>query len=174
MDPSSISGAPVEIKGGEISCESSGVCGFLNEILELPADLHRSPERDHNPVGSDAALFKESIRRQDIIGRKIACVLQSASLSQFLKGTPGGEEDSHPRQELKLDLNEHADAVSTMEPANLGNAWINPPELRAGKTVVQFDKRTLERSRPLHLVGWSARDSACQDILLDTLAHWLR
>ena len=123
MDPSSISGAPVEIKGGEISCESSGVCGFLNEILELPADLHRSPERDHNPVGSDAALFKESIRRQDIIGRKIACVLQSASLSQFLKGTPGegGKEDSHPRQELKLRLNKHADAVSTTESANLRN-----------------------------------------------------
>ena len=95
MDPSSISGAPVEMKGGEISCESSGVCGFLNEILELPADLHRSPERDHNPVGSDAALFKESIRRQDIIGRKIACVLQSASLSQFLKGTPGGGRKTH-------------------------------------------------------------------------------
>ena len=122
MDPSSISGAPVEIKGGEISCESSGVCGFLNEILELPADLHRSPERDHNPVGSDAALFNESIRRQDIIGRKIACVLQSASLSQFLEGTPGrGREDSHPRQELKLRLNKHADAVSTTESANLGN-----------------------------------------------------
>lgn len=122
MDPSSISGAPVEMKGGEISCESSGVCGFLNEILELPADLHRSPERDHNPVGSDAALFKESIRRQDIIGRKIACVLQSASLSQFLKGTPGGgEEDSHPRQELKLRLNKYAYVVSTTKSANLGN-----------------------------------------------------
>ena len=34
-------------------------------------------ESDHNPVGSQAAFFKDNISRHVIIGRNIECVLEN-------------------------------------------------------------------------------------------------
>lgn len=43
-------------------------------------------ERDHSPVDSEAALLKESISRQAIIGRKIACVLGKRRFESIYSG----------------------------------------------------------------------------------------
>jgi len=66
-------------------------------------------ERDHSSVVSLAAFFKESMRRDAMIGRNAACDLWDPSWYQSLRGCfcfKEGE-DLHPRQELDLRLNMH-------------------------------------------------------------------
>jgi hypothetical protein len=71
--------------------------------ISLPFEVP-SFVRVHIPLGSEAAFFKESIRRHAIIGRNIVWVLRSKLLDRHW----GEEEEGlHSWQKLDLYLNIH-------------------------------------------------------------------
>ena len=82
MDSSSISSSFGGAGVSEISCDLPSNGDAKLEALsssDPPAPKLVMVVRDHGPVGSSAAFFKESMRRDAMTGTKIGCTLLDAN-----------------------------------------------------------------------------------------------